>query len=226
MNTEEVIKTIRLASAQLPLAEGASQKASEIKAVIFDSDGVLFPNLVEEGWGAFADSLSRAIERPILVPKPKVRSYYDGQGVSLLRAIGLSILVVTNEKDADAAAVTATVEKWNKLPSSKKVTGGGSWDHVTLRTGMGGPRKVVAAEEFVKEHNITLADCAFMCDDLVDLDLAKVVGFVAAPASAEWVIRDKADFVSRLEGGCGAVRDFANFILACRGIDPCSLPPQ
>lgn len=182
----------------------------KIKAAIFDVDGVLTDNTVLEGG----------------TDKGKRRSYYDGQGVSLLRAIGIQIAFVTNEKDDSAAHIINVVEKWNKLPSSSKKPGDGGWEHIRLYTGMDGPKKVVAIEEWLAEIGVSFEECAFMGDDLIDLPLLKKVTFRAVPMSADPYIKNLADFVSDRPGGYGALRDFANFILKIRGIDPGILPSQ
>ena len=79
-----------------------SNLAWGIKAVISDVDGVFTDNRVLEG-------------APY---KAKWRSYYDGQGVSLLRAIGIRVCLITNEKGDSAKHIVDVVEKWNNLPSS------------------------------------------------------------------------------------------------------------
>ena len=184
--------------------------AREILAVISDVDGVFTDNRVLEG-------------APY---KAKWRSYYDGQGVSLLRAIGVQVCLITNEKGDSAKHIMDVVEKWNNLPSSSKVPGDGGWGHVKLFTGTGGEKKIVAAEEWLKEVGISFESCAYMGDDLVDVPILRKVAFRAAPVSADPAIKKIAYFVSERPGGNGAFRDFANFILAARGIDSLTLPPQ
>lgn len=184
--------------------------AKKIKVVFSDVDGVFTGNQVFEG-------------APY---KAKWRSYYDGQGVSLLRAIGIRVVLITNEKGESAKHIIDVVDKWNGLKSSSKEPGDGGWEHVRLFTGMGGAKKVDAAKEFLAEVGYSLEDCAFMGDDLVDADLMKLVSLRAAPISGDPAIRGVVHFVSERPGGMGAFRDFANFILEARGIDPFSLPPQ
>ena len=196
--------------------EEAIKLAREIEAVVFDVDGVLFPAEVTEG---FYDALGNPI-------RIKTRSYTDGQGVSLLRAIGMRVAFVTNEKDEHARAITGVVEKWNALPSSEKTSGDGGWHKVSLYTGMGGVKKVAAAELFLQEFSGSFDRCAAMGDDLVDIPLLRRVALRAAPAQAEKAVRDTCHFVAQRDGGKGAIRDFANFILEARGIDPTTLPPQ
>jgi 3-deoxy-D-manno-octulosonate 8-phosphate phosphatase KdsC-like HAD superfamily phosphatase len=148
--------------------------AKEIRVAFFDSDGVLFPNIVLMG----------------ALSKPKYRSYYDGQGISLLRAIGIRVVFITNEKNESAAAVRETVEKWNDLPSSKPKKADG-WEQAVLYEGRGGPKKLETALEHleklkVKEGlDISFDECSYMGDDLIDAQLLKAVRLSAAPAQAE-----------------------------------------
>lgn len=189
--------------------------ARKIKVVFSDVDGVFTNNQVLEG----------------APHKGKWRSYYDGQGVSLLRAIGIRIVLITNEKGDDAKHIEAVVQKWNSLLSSSKSEGDGGWKHVTLFTGMGGAHKLEAATLFLdglksKGEHIEWDECAYIGDDLVDVPLMQKVGFRAAPINADTHIKKICHFISEREGGKGAFRDFANFILEARGIDPLTLPPQ
>ncbi|MDB4992178.1 MAG: kdsC [Parcubacteria group bacterium] len=183
--------------------------AKNIKVLFLDSDGVIFPNTVLMGAPFMAKS----------------RSYYDGQGISLLRAIGIRIAIITNEKDQAADAIRTTVEKWNSLPSSKPQQSDG-WEPIVLYEGCGGEQKSAAAEEFLASRGLSFSDAGFMGDDMVDVPLLRTVALPAAPASAERAIRDLCTFVAERNGGEGAIRDFTNMILAARNIDPFLLPAQ
>jgi 3-deoxy-D-manno-octulosonate 8-phosphate phosphatase (KDO 8-P phosphatase) len=185
------------------------QKACGIRVFFCDSDGVLFPNTVLMG-------------APY---KGKTRSYYDGQGISLLRALGIRVAFITNEKGDSAAAIRETIQKFNTLPSSEK-QGEPGWAHVELYEGCGGDRKVEVAREILDKLGCSFEEAAFMGDDLVDAPLLKLVGLPAAPVQAEAAIKKLCMFVSAREGGAGAIRDFANMVLETRGIDPLTLPAQ
>ncbi|MDO8561496.1 MAG: HAD hydrolase family protein [bacterium] len=184
--------------------------AKRISVFFCDSDGVMFPNTVLMG-------------APY---KAKYRSYYDGQGLSLLRAVGIRVVFITNEKGESASAIRDTVEKLNDLPSSKRKDNPGGWENIVLYEGRGGTRKLDTAKEFLNENGYTLEDSAYMGDDLVDVPLLKAVALPAAPAQAEETIKNICLFVAQREGGAGAIRDFANMVLDARGINPLGLPPQ
>lgn len=190
--------------------EIAQRLARIIKVVFSDVDGVFTNNQVLEG-------------APY---KAKWRNYFDGQGVSLLRAIGIRVVLITNEKDESAKHIEEVVYTWNNLKSSKRSDGSGEWDHVRLFTGYGGEKKVCAAAEFLAQTGFDWSECAFMGDDLVDIPLMRLVALRAVPVSGEDVVRDIAHFISQRPGGSGAFRDFANFILKVRNIDPTTLSSQ
>ena len=187
--------------------------AARLKFFAFDSDGCLFPNTVWEG-------VTVEVGGKDVGFNPKVRSYYDGQDMSLIRAIGLRVCVITNEKDANATGVRHVVEKWNNLPSSKN----GTWPIVELFEGCGGRRKLETLSAWLIKHGGALSECGAMGDDLVDVPMLQQVAFRAAPSSAEELVRNICHFVSTRPGGEGAVRDLANFLVKVRGLNPFDLP--
>lgn len=75
-------------------------------------------------------------------------------------------------------------------------------------------------EEYNRENNskFELRNCAYIGDDILDLQcmipIKKAGGLVGCPADAEKKILDIADFISVKNGGCGAVRDFIEYIIS------------
>lgn len=183
--------------------------ASRIKVFFCDSDGVLFPNTILMG-------------APY---KAKYRSYYDGLGLLFLRELGIRIVFITNEKGDVAAALRETITKLNSLPSSKPQKADG-WEPVILYEGRNSERKLETAKEFLAGNGLTLAESAYMGDDLIDAPLLRAVALPVAPAQAEDAIKKICKFIAKREGGAGAIRDFANMIVEMRGIDPFTLPTQ
>ena len=182
-----------------------------LKAFAFDVDGVLFPN--EVWW--FSDGIFA-----------KRRSLYDGQGISLLRAIGLRIVFITSAKGEMAKPVTSLIEKWNELPSSKSDENPNGWEHVRLYDCQSSTKKKESLAAWLSEVGIKPEECGAMGDDLVDLNMMQSVAFCAAPAQAEQAVKDECHFVSTRSGGEGAIRDLVNHILAVRGIDQRTLNLQ
>lgn len=178
------------------------EKLQKIKAVIFDTDGVFFTG--------------RVFINPEKGELLKERSYIDGQGTSLLRAIGIRIAFITGEK---TGFIEAIGEKLNSLPSVKD----GKWPKIDIYAGHIGLGKIDIAEKWLKEINVCWEECVFMGDDLADYKLLQKVGVAAVPAQAEEVVKKIAHYISTREGGKGAVRDFCNLVLEARDIDPTSL---
>jgi 3-deoxy-D-manno-octulosonate 8-phosphate phosphatase (KDO 8-P phosphatase) len=58
---------------------------------------------------------------------------------------------------------------------------------------------------------------AYMGDDVIDIPVLNQVGFSAAPADAVPEVLCRVDYISKLGGGAGAVRDLCDHILRARG---------
>jgi len=188
-----------------------TETIKNLKAFAFDIDGVLFPN--EVWW--FSDGMFA-----------KRRSLYDGQGISLLRAIGFKIVFITSAKGEMAKPIKSLVEKWNELPSTKSDDNPSGWEKVMLYDCQSSTSKKESLEAWLSENNISKEECGAMGDDLVDLKMMTSVAFAAAPAQAEQLVKDSAHFVATRNGGDGAIRDVVNHILRIRNIDPTELSLQ
>ncbi len=179
----------------------AVDAARVIKVAFFDADGVIFPACTMAGGES----------------KGKQWSYNDGLGLSLLRGIGISVVFLTSEKGEGAEPIKYLVERWNNLPSATKE---GGWSKIILYTELTGEGKTDAAIDFLKTtEGFTVNECSYMGDDLIDVSLLQKVLLPVAPAQAEQVVKDIALFTTVRNGGEGAVRDFADFVLAVRGMD-------
>ena len=78
--------------------------------------------------------------------------------------------------------------------------------------------KAVEYERIRAELGLHDAEVAYMGDDLVDLPVMRRVGLSGAPADAAPEILDLAHWVSRREGGRGAVREFLEVIMKAQGL--------
>lgn len=68
-----------------------------------------------------------------------------------------------------------------------------------------------------KKENINLKEIAFIGDDVNDLEIISLVGFSGCPRDAVSEVKNKCDFISKKNGGHGAFREFADFILKNNG---------
>lgn len=179
------------------------KKLRKIKACVFDGDGVLFSG--------------RVFIHPLEGEFLKERSFVDSQGISLLRAAGIQIAFISGEKTEFLEKVG---QKLNSLPSVKK----GKWPKIAIFTNVEGKEKVKVIEKWLKKLKFSWQECAVMGDDLSDYPLIQKAGVSIAPAQAEEIIKKSVDFVTKREGGKGAIRDFCNLLLKVRKINPLKLP--
>lgn len=68
-------------------------------------------------------------------------------------------------------------------------------------------------ERFMKERGIIKEEIGYIGDDLNDLAPMRLVGFVGCPSDSCPEIIEVADFVSKVKGGSGAVRDVIEHML-------------
>ena len=170
--------------------------------MVFDGDGVFFSG--------------RVFISPEKGEALKERSHIDGQGISLLRAIGIRVAIISGEK---TGFVEKIGEKLNSLPSVKE----GKWPPMGIFTGSQGGQKVETIEGWLKEIEVDWQECAAMGDDLADYQLLKKVGVAVAPSQAEAAVKEIAHYITAREGGNGAIRDLCNLILEAKEINPVSL---
>jgi 3-deoxy-D-manno-octulosonate 8-phosphate phosphatase (KDO 8-P phosphatase) len=76
--------------------------------------------------------------------------------------------------------------------------------------------KVAAFRALQLRWVVSEAECAYMGDDLFDIPLLKLVGLSAAPRNALPAVKHAVQYVTRLPGGEGAVREFVDLILSLR----------
>lgn len=74
--------------------------------------------------------------------------------------------------------------------------------------------KLEIANQLCQQLNITLADVAYIGDDLGDIKLLDAVGFSCAPANAPIYIKKKVNYVTTLKGGDGAFREFVEHVIS------------
>lgn len=74
--------------------------------------------------------------------------------------------------------------------------------------------KVAAFRDIQRKHGYREEEVGFVGDDLFDLPLLSLVGFSAAPRNGQPEVRRKVHYVTRVDGGEGAVREVIDLILA------------
>lgn len=77
--------------------------------------------------------------------------------------------------------------------------------------------KMTYLTQFMKDNGISRDEMGYLGDDLNDLPPMKLCGFVGCPADACLEVRGRADYISNVKGGYGAVRDIIEHMLRERG---------
>lgn len=121
----------------------------------------------------------------------------DGFGIELLHKAGIKTAIITGRS-------SPIVEKRAKeLKISHFV--------------QGRPDKLEALNEILASIDITLAECAYIGDDWVDIKAMQAVGFCATVPNAHSEVIKRASMVTTHTGGHGAVREVCDIILKATG---------
>ena len=126
----------------------------------------------------------------------KVFHVRDGHGVKLLLGAGVAVAAVSGRRSA------ATAARMRELGVPHVVQGCSD--------------KVAALARLTQRLGLDPLDCACLCDDTPDLPLMSAVGFAGAVADAHPVVLAAAHWISRANGGCGAVRELCDAVLRAR----------
>jgi 3-deoxy-D-manno-octulosonate 8-phosphate phosphatase (KDO 8-P phosphatase) len=128
-------------------------------------------------------------------------SFADIMGVSLLRRLGIRMALISGEP----SPLVDLYAKKMHIPFVLK----GTRD------------KATALREFSAKFDIPLERTCFFGDDVNDLFAMEIAGLCACPSNAAEEVRAHVaehGFVSTQPGGQGAVRSFADAILAARNL--------
>jgi 3-deoxy-D-manno-octulosonate 8-phosphate phosphatase (KDO 8-P phosphatase) len=158
-----------------------SERAAEIRLVVFDVDGVFTDGRLY--YGADGENL-------------KVFHVHDGQGIKRLLRQGVEIAVISGR---DSAAVTRRMQ-----------------DLGIRHVFQGDEDKLPLFEKLLAKLALDAQQTACVGDDLPDVPLLERAGLAVAVANALPAVRERAHYVTRAEGGRGAVREVCDLILDAR----------
>lgn len=117
----------------------------------------------------------------------------DGLGIAKLHTNGIITVIITGRKSE------ILIERAKELNIKEVV--------------QGVDRKVEVLRNIAKKYKFNLNDIAYIGDDENDLECMKLCGVKACPADAHESVVNVANFVCKRNGGCGAVREFAEYLL-------------
>lgn len=121
----------------------------------------------------------------------------DGAGFFAAKRVGIQILVLTGRECG------ATTRRMTEM----KV------DHLVQNC----RDKVTYLRQFMEDHKIRKEEIGYLGDDLNDIPPMELCGFAGCPADACIEVKERADYVSPIKGGYGAMRDIIEYLLRERG---------
>jgi YrbI family 3-deoxy-D-manno-octulosonate 8-phosphate phosphatase len=160
-----------------PRCAGNGTVPDPLAAVVFDFDGVFTDNRVI----VFQDGTEA-----VLCDRS------DGWGISALRKRGVSLLVISTEKNS---VVSARCQKL-QIPCLQGVDD-----------------KLSALREWVRERDIDLRQVIYVGNDVNDLECLAAVGCGVAVQDARPEVLSVAQLVLTARGGHGAIRELADLVL-------------
>ncbi len=127
-----------------------------------------------------------------------MQSFYvqDGLGLKFLANLGIKLAIITgrHSKVAEARATELGIDHFYQ----------------------GRINKLEALKELQANVQVELSEIAYMGDDVIDLPILSRVGLAACPRNAHSLILGDVHFVSRYDGGKGAVRELCDLILGAQ----------
>lgn len=129
----------------------------------------------------------------------------DGHGIKMLQQAGVVCAIITGRN-------TKLVERRAKNLGIVHVL-------------QGREDKLVAMQELTLQLGIALKDVAYIGDDWPDLPAILAAGFGVTVANAHKELLMRADYVTALEGGRGAVREVCDLLLKAQSRYDAALAP-
>jgi 3-deoxy-D-manno-octulosonate 8-phosphate phosphatase (KDO 8-P phosphatase) len=129
----------------------------------------------------------------------EIKSFHvqDGQGIRWLQKAGIEVGFLSGRSSPAVAARAGEL-------------------HISLLF-QGIHDKIIVFNELLEQSSMSREHVAYGGDDFIDLKLLKAVGFSFSVPNAHPLIQDEVDYLTRNDGGCGAVREVCELILKAQG---------
>ncbi|WP_017349591.1 3-deoxy-manno-octulosonate-8-phosphatase KdsC [Pantoea sp. A4] len=161
-----------------PVSEDVMARASKIRLLICDVDGVMSDGVIFMGNNG---------------EELKAFNVRDGYGIRCLLTSDVEVAIITGRKA--------------KLMEDRCKTLG------ITHLYQGQSDKLIAYNELITRLSLQHEEVAYIGDDLIDWPVMAKVGLSVAVADAHPVLLPRADYVTRIAGGRGAVRELCDLIL-------------
>lgn len=135
----------------------------------------------------------------------KTFNVLDGLGIELLQKTGVPVAIISARKSPVVVRRAADL----------KIA------HVYQGT----HDKRIAFAELLALTGLQAADCAYIGDDVIDLPLLRQVGFAVTVPSGHPEVQHRTHYVTRNNGGRGAVRELCDLIMRAQHTYDAALAP-
>lgn len=119
----------------------------------------------------------------------------DSLGIEMLKQAGIEVLVISKEinKVVSVRCQKLGIECYRGVPTDND--------------------KLSILKSLIQSKNLVSDQAAYVGDDINDILCIKHAGVGIATADAHDFVKDKADYVTKFNGGMGAVREVCDLIL-------------
>jgi 3-deoxy-D-manno-octulosonate 8-phosphate phosphatase (KDO 8-P phosphatase) len=135
----------------------------------------------------------------------KTFNVLDGLGIELLQKTGVAVAIISARKSPVVVRRAADL----------KIA------HVYQGT----HDKRIAFAEVLALTGLSAAQCGYIGDDVIDLPLLRQVGFAVAVPSGHPEVQHRVHYVTRANGGRGAVREVCDLIMRAQHTIDAALAP-
>ncbi len=121
----------------------------------------------------------------------------DGHGIKMLKDSGVAIAIITSR-------TSRVVEKRAR-------------DLGIEHLFQGVANKLDTMNDLLKRLGLDMQAASYMGDDVIDLPVLRRCGLAVSVPEAPAIVRQHAHYVTRLQGGCGAAREFTEWVMQAQG---------
>ena len=135
----------------------------------------------------------------------KTFNVLDGLGIELLQKSGVAVAIISARSSPVVLRRAADLK--------------------IVHVYQGTHDKRIAFAALLAATGVSAAQCGYIGDDVIDLPLLRAVGFAVTVPSGHAEVQHRAHYVTRANGGRGAVREVCDLVLRAQGTYDAALAP-
>ncbi len=135
----------------------------------------------------------------------KTFNVLDGLGIELLQKTGVAVAIISARQSAVVVRRAADLK--------------------IMHVYQGIHDKRIAFAALLEATGVTAEQCGYIGDDVIDLPLLRKVGFAVTVPSGHPEVQHRAHYVTRANGGRGAVREVCDMLMRAQGNYDAALAP-